>query len=160
LPAIPVLAGPWSRRPWKKKTRSGRIGSGEFLVQERVRVENRIAALLATQGLLRTRHPPRAPSNRDLCLPESGVNRHAPEGRRQDDVADDHARRAVGKSALRAWIAHCYVFRRGPSQVKFDCRPRPAPPGDDVREAEGRWQVAEPNAFAPPPCVRRAAEEL
>ena len=28
LPAIPVLAGPWSCRPWKRKTRSGRIGSG------------------------------------------------------------------------------------------------------------------------------------
>ena len=50
LPAIPVLAGPWSCRPWKRKTRSGRIGEREFLVQERVRTENRIAALLATQG--------------------------------------------------------------------------------------------------------------
>ena len=28
LPAIPAPAGPWSCRPWTRKTRSGRIGSG------------------------------------------------------------------------------------------------------------------------------------
>src|SRR6202167_5027691 len=51
LPAIPVLAGPWSCRPWKRKTRKRPHREREFLVQERVRSENRIAASLATQGV-------------------------------------------------------------------------------------------------------------
>src|SRR5271155_5508665 len=90
----------------------------------------------------------------------SELDRHEREGGCRDDVAVDRAGRAVGKRALRAWIARRHAFRRGPGQAEFDCRPRPAPLRNDVCESEGGRQIAEPDAAATPPRVRSSPEKL